>query len=70
VVLGGTKLSGGSGRLVNTLGGVLLLASLRNGLNMIHVPAYYVLVTIGGALILALLFDQRLSTKTGKASRT
>ncbi|MCX5578450.1 ABC transporter permease [Kaistia terrae] len=63
VVLGGTKLSGGSGRIVNTLGGVLLLASLRNGLNMIHVPAYYVLVTIGGALILALFFDTQFSRK-------
>ena len=61
VALGGAKLTGGSGNVVNTLAGVLLLAVLRNGLNLVHVPAHYVLVVIGLALLVALLLDRRIS---------
>lgn len=59
VALGGAKLTGGSGNVVNSLGGVLLLAVLRNGLNLAHFSAHYVLVAIGVALLVALLLDKR-----------
>lgn len=59
VALGGAKLTGGSGSAINALGGVLLLAVLRNGLNLVHVSAHYVLVVIGLALFVALLVEKR-----------
>lgn len=47
VVLGGTKLTGGYGSITGTLGGVLAIGVLRNGMNMMQVPAFYVLVILG-----------------------
>jgi ribose transport system permease protein len=41
VVLGGTSLFGGHGRLVGTLGGVLLVALIDNALNLLGVPSFY-----------------------------
>jgi ribose transport system permease protein len=57
VVVGGTTLRGGSGSLLGTLGGVMALAALRNGMNLIHVEPFYVLVITGLALIVAMLAD-------------
>lgn len=59
VVLGGTKLQGGSGSLWGTLGGVLTLGVLRNGMNLMHVPPFYVPVILGMVLILALFLDRQ-----------
>jgi ribose transport system permease protein len=59
VVVGGTKLSGGVGSLWGTLGGVLTLAVLRNGLNLTHVQPFYVFIVMGVALIGALLLDKQ-----------
>lgn len=59
VVIGGTKLRGGVGNMWGTLGGVLALAVLRNGLNLIHVQPFYVPVILGIALIGALLLDKQ-----------
>ncbi len=59
VALGGTRLTGGAGNVINSLAGVLLLAVLRNGLNLIHLSAHYVLVAIGLALLIALILDKR-----------
>jgi len=61
VVLGGTKLAGGSGTIVGTLGGVLAIGILRNGLNLMQVPAFYVLVIMGTILIAVLFIDRQLS---------
>lgn len=59
VVLGGTKLQGGAGSLWGTLGGVLTLGVLRNGMNLMHVQPFYVLVILGVVLILALFLDRQ-----------
>jgi ribose transport system permease protein len=59
VVVGGTKLRGGVGSMWGTLGGVLALAVLRNGLNLTHVQPFYVLVILGITLIGALLLDKQ-----------
>lgn len=64
VVLGGTKLAGGSGTIVGTLGGVLAIGILRNGLNLMQVPAFYVLVIMGAILIAVLFIDRQLSRTT------
>ncbi len=59
VALGGAKLTGGAGNVINSLAGVVFLAVLRNGLNLVHLSAHYMLVAIGVALLVALLLDRR-----------
>lgn len=66
VVLGGTKLTGGYGSITGTLGGVLAIGILRNGMNMMQVPAFYVLVILGAILITVLIIDQRLNVHASK----
>lgn len=63
VVLGGTKLAGGSGTIIGTLGGVLAVGILRNGMNLMQVPAFYVLVILGVILITVLFLDRQLSRR-------
>ncbi|WP_439622919.1 ABC transporter permease [Shinella sp.] len=63
VVLGGTKLTGGAGNIIGTLGGVLAIGILRNGMNLMQVPAFYVLVIFGVILIAVLFLDRQLNRK-------
>jgi len=63
VVLGGTKLTGGSGNIIGTLGGVLAIGILRNGMNLMQVPSFYVLVILGIILIAVLVLDKQLNRK-------
>lgn len=69
VVLGGTKLSGGSGTIIGTIGGVLAIGILRNGMNLMQVPAFYVLVVLGVILIAVLLLDKQLNRRDKGAVR-
>jgi ribose transport system permease protein len=57
VVLGGTSLAGGSGGVIGTLLGALLIGVLSNGLNLLEVTSYYQLVIKGLVIILAVLLD-------------
>ncbi|HET7874687.1 MAG TPA: ABC transporter permease [Methylomirabilota bacterium] len=57
VVIGGTRLGGGDGSLVRTLFGVVVIAVLGNGLNLINVSSYIQLIVIGAILIVAVGFD-------------
>ena len=61
VVLGGTRLQGGYGSMWMTIGGVLTLAVLRNGLRLLNTPNYVELMVMGTVLVLALLIDKLLS---------
>ncbi len=58
VVLGGTRLQGGFGSMWMTLGGVLTLAVLRNGLRLLNTPNYVELIVMGTVLIMALGLDR------------
>ncbi|MCH4563899.1 ABC transporter permease [Halomonas sp. EGI 63088] len=69
VVLGGTKLTGGYGSITGTLGGVLAIGILRNGMNMMQVPAFYVLVILGAILISVLIIDKKLNAPSTKEVR-
>ncbi|MGW0944196.1 ABC transporter permease/substrate-binding protein [Streptomyces sp. NPDC002623] len=64
VVIGGASLAGGTGKASGTLIGALILAVLRNGLNLLSVSAFWQQVVIGVVIALAVLFDT-LRRKTG-----
>lgn len=53
VLLGGTNIFGGKGRLSGTILGVLIIGVLRNGLNLLGVSALYQMVAIGVLILLA-----------------
>ncbi|MFE3520763.1 substrate-binding domain-containing protein [Streptomyces sp. NPDC059161] len=57
VVIGGASLSGGVGKASGTLVGALILAVLRNGLNLLSVSAFWQQVVIGVVIALAVLLD-------------
>lgn len=61
VVLGGTSLSGGRGRIVGTLIGVLIIGTLNNGLNLLGVSSFYQLVVKGIVILIAVLLDRKKS---------
>ncbi len=58
VIVGGTNLFGGEGRMLGTVIGTLLLALISNGLVMIHVSAFYQQVVEGVILLLAIWFNK------------
>lgn len=53
VLLGGTNIFGGKGKLSGTILGVLIIGVLRNGLNLLGVSALYQMVAIGVLILLA-----------------
>ncbi|CAM5276521.1 Ribose transport system permease protein OS=Streptomyces albaduncus OX=68172 GN=FHS32_000262 PE=3 SV=1 [Streptomyces griseoloalbus] len=57
VIIGGASLAGGTGKASGTLIGALILAVLRNGLNLLSVSAFWQQVVIGVVIALAVLFD-------------
>jgi ribose transport system permease protein len=59
VAVGGTSLMGGRGGVAQTVVGVALIATLRNGLNMVGVNLYLQLVFIGVVLILAYVSENQ-----------
>lgn len=59
VVLGGTSLSGGRGRLVGTLIGALIMGTLNNGLNLLGVSSFYQQIVKGIVIIIAVLLDRK-----------
>jgi ribose transport system permease protein len=58
VILGGTSLSGGRGRLAGTFLGLILIGTLNNGLILIDVQAYWQQVVKGVVLLLAVFWDE------------
>ena len=67
VVLGGTKLTGGSGSVIATLGGVLAIQLLRKGLGYIGANTETVNLVIGIILIAVLFLDRQLNRKGKEA---
>ncbi|BFL89712.1 ABC transporter permease [Cutibacterium avidum] len=57
VVIGGASLSGGSGKASGTFIGAVLLAVIRNGLNILNVSSFWQQVVIGCVIALAVGFD-------------
>ncbi|MCD8761686.1 ribose ABC transporter permease [Mammaliicoccus sciuri] len=59
VVLGGTSLTGGKGRIVGTFIGVLIIGVLNNGLNLLGVSSFYQQVVKGIVILIAVLIDRK-----------
>jgi ribose transport system permease protein len=57
VIIGGASFFGGRGGIWNALVGALILGTIRNGLNLLNVSAYWQLVAIGGILVAAVGLD-------------
>lgn len=57
VVIGGTSLFGGVGRMFGTVLGVILIATIRNGLVLMDVSAFYQKLAIGVVILLAAGLD-------------
>jgi ribose transport system permease protein len=58
VVIGGTSLFGGEGEIIATLIGALIVTTIRNGLNILGVYAFWQYVVNGLIIIIAVALDQ------------
>ncbi|MEX1031222.1 MAG: ABC transporter permease [Paenibacillaceae bacterium] len=58
VVLGGVSISGGQGKLVGVLFGVLIMGVLANGLILLNVGEFYQMVVKGMVLLIAVGIDR------------
>lgn len=66
VVVGGTSMSGGSGRLGGTLIGVLIIGVLNNGLNLMGVDSNWQYIVKGLVILLAVYVDFIRNKKAGR----
>ena len=58
VVVGGTSLAGGQGRIFGTLIGALIIGVIRNGMNLTGVEAHMQSVVYGVVILIAVLVDR------------
>ena len=61
VVLGGTSLAGGKGRIFGTLIGALIIGTLNNGMNLLGISSFYQQIVKGIVILIAVLLDRRSS---------
>ena len=57
VVVGGTSLAGGRGKVFGTLIGAFIIAVIQNGMNLTGVQSYTQKVVLGIVLLSAVLLD-------------
>ncbi len=58
VVVGGTSLSGGEGKIFGTLIGAFIIAVIQNGMNLMNIESYTQKVILGMVILLAVLLDK------------
>lgn len=59
VVLGGTSLVGGKGKILGTVIGVLIIGILNNALNLMDISSYYQMIAKAAVILLAVLLDRK-----------
>ncbi|MFC0323784.1 ribose ABC transporter permease [Gallibacterium melopsittaci] len=64
VVVGGTSLMGGKGRIMGTLIGALIIGFLNNALNLLDISSYYQMIAKSIVILLAVLTDHFCSRKS------
>jgi ribose transport system permease protein len=58
VVVGGTSLSGGEGKIIGTLIGAFIIGVIQNGMNLTNIETYTQKVVLGLVILAAVLFDR------------
>ena len=59
VVLGGTSLTGGKGKISKTIVGALIMGVLSNALNLLDVSSYYQMMVKGVVILIAVLIKKK-----------
>jgi len=71
-VVGGASLSGGKGSALSATLGALLIVMIRQGIRTLHLDQNYEWIIIGGAMVIAVVFDQRgtqwIARRAGRAA--
>ena len=67
VVVGGTSMAGGYGKLGGTLIGGLIIGVLNNGLNLLNVSSFWQYVVKGAVILLAVFIDYFRQGRKNKA---
>lgn len=58
VVVGGTSLSGGSGKIFGTLIGAFIISVIQNGMNLLSFESYTQTVVLGAVILVSVLIDK------------
>ena len=58
VVIGGASLAGAEGSIVGTMIGALIMATLRNGFNLLGIDPFWMRIAIGILIVVAVFVDQ------------
>jgi ribose transport system permease protein len=58
VVIGGTSLFGGVGSMAGTATGVLIIATIANGMVLLNVPDFWQQIVVGWIIVAAVMLDQ------------
>ncbi len=69
VIIGGTSLSGGEGRIVGTVMGAFIITVLANGLNLAGVEPFWQWIAQGLVLIAAIIVDRQLQRGVSSVGR-
>ena len=70
VVVGGTSLQGGEGKISGTLIGAFIIAVIQNGMNLTGVESYTQKVVLGFVILLAVLLDMLKKRSWGGKKKT
>ena len=66
VVLGGTSMMGGIGKIGGTVLGVLVIGVLNNGLNLLNINSFWQLIVKGVVILAAVYVDMMKKSKSGQ----
>lgn len=58
-MIGGTSLSGGTGTIVGSMIGMLIIGVMTNGLDLLSVSSYYQQVIKGVIILVAVTMDRK-----------
>ena len=58
VVVGGTSLSVGSGKILGTLIGAFIISVIQNGMNLLGIESYTQKIVLGAVILIAVLLDR------------